>query len=145
MIGQELAESDHVVRYVPGRLIGEQDNLDPEAFMLREADTKDDPPGLSVNWLEFTGHADRPDQLAQIREWSCLTLRKSGRFAELNVGNVLATVKNELDSVKIIHKPNDDPSHSVVIGLPPPEDVNVSENIGLMIVDCVLELHPGKL
>ncbi len=145
MSRQELPESDHVVHYVPDRLIGERNNLDPAAFMLRPADMKYDPSGVSVNWLEFTGSSSKDEQLAQIREWSTLTLRKSGRFAELNVGNVLGMINAELDCAKIVHDPKEDPSHSLILGLPTPEEPDFSEDIGLIIVDCVLELHPGKL
>jgi hypothetical protein len=79
---------------------------------------------ISVNWLEFLELPDRKSEIAEIRRVLAakgLTLRRTGRFAVLQVGEVLDFVRTEApDSrdLQILHEPEpDDPSHSGIFGL----------------------------
>lgn len=79
MIGKDLPDKDHVIRFVRSTLI---DNgvVCGGAFCLRKIEM-----GLKVNWLEVFG-GNKIYQMNRARESCNPTLSKSGKFAELNVG-----------------------------------------------------------
>lgn len=146
MNSNDLPENDHIVRYVkPSNIEFGQVNI--TEFRLRE--DRPDEKGVSVNWLECYKNLSKEKQLAEVRKVFRLTLRKKGRFAELNVGETKKFLSEELPDLRIIHAPLDDedgfpadPSHSEIIGLPlgPPEQ---SDLIAQMIVQCIRNLHPA--
>ena len=144
MNDNNLPESDHIVRYVkPSNL--EFDRVSIAEFKWREGREK----GISVNWIEYYKNFSKEGQLAEIRRVSRLKLRKNGRFAELNVGEIKRFVSEELRDLSIIHTPLDaekgflaDPSHSEIVGLPS-ENPEKSDLIAQMIVECVCDLHPA--
>ena len=146
MNGEELSPEDHIVRYVKpssmheGRVDGSEFQLSP-----RRADDK----GVSVNWLECYADCPKEARLAEVRRVIRLELRRNGRFAELNVGEVKRHLAEKLPSLRIIRAPLDaegeleaDPSHSEITELPEPGS-DRAEIIGDMIAECVCELHPA--
>ena len=103
---------------------------------------------MSVNWLEaFAPGKDR--QLAEVRRLSRQSVKRNGRYAELNVGVVREKVAEELPTLRIVHDPlgaeNDyeaDPSHAEITGLPP-GDSDEAMMIGDLIAECVITMHPA--
>lgn len=101
--GKDIPPEDHVVRYVKLSMIGENNTVMGAEFCLRPGET-----GLSVNWLEaFCG--SKMDQPAKVRQLNMyrLTIKKNGRYAELNVGEVSRMVSEELGTLRIVHDPID--------------------------------------
>jgi hypothetical protein len=146
MKGDEIPEPHHVVKYAKPTLI-HGDQVDGTLFVLREADVGD---GLSFNWLErFAG--DKAIQLAEVQRVSRITVKSTGRYAELTVGEVLAHVRAEMvPQLRIVEDPLDpegtheaDPSHSLMLALPHPNDEK-AQTIGDMIAQKVIALHQPK-
>ena len=143
MRGDPLPEEDRVVRYLPPNRLIDGEVADGSGFCLRTGET-----GLSVNWLEVLASGGA-DALSEVRRLSRLQLRRSGRFAELGVGDVLCAVSEELDTLRIVHDPLEaaegftaDPSHSQIAGLPP-ADTDEAMLVGDMIAECVTAMHPA--
>lgn len=148
MIGDELPDEDHIVRYVKPTGIREDGTVDGSEFRLRP--NRPDDTGVSVQWLECYRDLPKADQLAQVRIVSRLTLKKRGRFAELNIGTVKRHVSEELEAMRIVHWPleatdrfPDDPSHAEITGLPPGES-DQAALIGDMIAQCIVQTHPAR-
>lgn len=144
MKGDELPLGDQIVRYVKPSMIQEDGTADGSDFRLRP--NRPDEEGLSVNWLEAFG-ADKVRQLSEVRRLCRLNLKPNGRFAEMNVGAVLGTVSQELDTLQILHDPLDakddhdtDPSHAEIRGLPP-GDSDQAMLVGELIAECVTTMH----
>jgi hypothetical protein len=147
MIGDDLPDDDHIVRYVKPTSIREDGAVDGSEFRLRP--NRPDDTGVSVQWLEFYRDLTKSDQLAKVRSAIQLTLGKKGRFAELNIGAVKRHVSEELEALRIVHWPldatarfSDDPSHAEITGLPP-GDSDQAALIGDMIAQCILQTHPA--
>ena len=146
MKGDDLPADDHIVRYVKPSMILEDGRADGSDFRLRR--NRPDEAGLSVNWLEaFEPGTTR--QLSEVRRLCRLTLRPSGRFAEMNVGAVGRRVAEELDTLRILHDPLEaegtfeaDPSHAEIAGLPS-GDSEQAILIGDLIAECVTAMHPA--
>ena len=146
MKGDDLPAGDHIVRYIKPSMIRDDGTADGSDFRLRPH--RPDDTGLSVNWLEaFEPGTAR--QLAEVRRLCRLTLRPSGRFAEMNVGAVGRRVAEELDTLRILHDPLEaagtfeaDPSHAEIAGLPPGESEQAIL-IGDLIAECVTDMHPA--
>jgi len=141
-----LSPDDHIVRYVGGSLIRDDGSVLGEAFRLRP--NRPEESGLSVNWLEIFG-LDRQNQLAEVRRLFRMQRGTTGRFAEMNVGRVLDSLAEELESAGAIHKPlpkegihEPDPSHAEIVGVPRPDTLRATL-IGDLIAECVTELHPA--
>lgn len=143
MIGDELPDDAHVVRYVKSSWISdEDDSIDGEAFRLKPNES-----GLSVNWLEWFGNCTKAQQLNEVRRRCRLEMRKSGCLAELNVGVTKQHVLKHT-ALNFIHKPlpaegnyEAGPSHSELAGLPP-RDTLAAAMLGDMIAECVENAHP---
>ena len=127
-------------------MIQEDGSADGSNFCLRI--DRPHATGLSVNWLEAF-ELGKVHQLAAVRRLCRLTVRPSGRFAEMNVGNVRLRVANELDALRIVHDPLEaeggfeaDPSHAEIIGLPPGGS-DQALLIGDLIAECVVDMHPA--
>lgn len=141
MTGNDLLDTDHVVRYVKSRDILEDGHLNCSAFQLRPGES-----GLSVNWIEYFKNLNKPEQIREVRRLIRLGMRPSGRLAELNVGRTRRRVDHAL---RFVHTPLPaeggypaDPSHSEVQGLPPGDSAD-AELIGDMIAECVVSVHPA--
>jgi len=148
MKGDDLPQDDRIVRYVKPSMIQEDGTADGSEFCLRP--NKPDEEGLSVNWLEVFGK-DKVHQLSEVRRLCRLTLKSSGRFAEMNVGTVLQVVSEELDTLRIVHDPLEaqqqfdaDPSHAEMRGLPL-GDSDQAMLVGELIAQCVTLMHPARI
>jgi len=144
MKGDDLPAGDHIVRYVKPSMIEEDGTANGAEFRLRP--NRPDETGLSVNWLEVFD-ADKAQQIAQVRRLYRLSVKRTGRFAELNIGEVRAKVAEELESLRILHDPlaaegvfADDNSHAEITGLPS-GDSPEADMIGDMIAECVIGMH----
>ena len=118
-----LADDNHVVRYVRGRLVHDG-VVDGAAFLARKDKDTD---GLSVNWLEwFAGSLE--DQVDGARQAARLLYGRTGRLARLNVGQSISFVREnhpERLALSFLHDPLPaegkhaaDPSHSLIVGAP---------------------------
>lgn len=150
MTGDDLPNEHHVVRYVKYRSLLSNGEPAGSAFCLRE--DRPDETGVSVNWLECFNNLTKEQQLDKVRRLSRITMRKSGRLAELNVGATKQSIRSELESLRFIHKPLDaideylaDPSHSEITGLPPGNSPEEAEKIGDMIAKCIKTMHPAVI
>lgn len=142
----DLLSGDQIVRYIKPSMIQDDGTADGSDFCLRAS--RPDETGLSVNWLEAF-QPGKAHQLNEVRRLCRLSLRPSGRFAELNVGVVLREVSTELDTLRIVHDPLEanenldaDPSHAQIVGLPP-GDSDHALLVGDLIADCVIDMHPA--
>ena len=149
MIGEDLPDHDHIVRYVKATSVREDGTVDGSEFRLRP--NRPDDTGVSVQWLECYRDVSKGDQLAKVRGVSRLTLKKKARFVELNVGQVKRHVFEELKAMQIVHWPLEaegefpaDPSHAELTGLPP-GDSDHAALIGDMIAQCIIDLHPATI
>lgn len=143
MNGNDLPESDHIVRYVKPR------NMEDGQVSIAEFRLRENEKGVSVNWLEYYENLSKEEQLAEVRVASRLVLRKNGRFAELNVGRIKNFLAKELPGLRVIHTPLDaeeefpaDPSHSEITGLPS-DNSEQADLVAEMIAKCVCALHPA--
>lgn len=146
MKGDDLPAGDHVVRYVKPSMILEDGTPDGSDFRLRPH--RPDEKGLSVNWLEAF-ELPKTQQLSEVRRLSRLSVRRNGRYAELEVGKTLRAVSRELTTLRIIHDELEaadgldaDPSHAQVAGLPP-GDSDEAALVGDLIAECVVDMHPA--
>ena len=143
MIGGELPDDSHVVRYIRPTLI-EDGKVLAGAFRLRKGES-----GLSIHWLECFNGLVKPRQLDEVRRLCRLRTSSNGQFAELHAGRTKQHVMEKLNTVRFIHKPLDadasyeaDPSHSEIVGLPP-QDSSLRSMIGAMIAECIETTYPG--
>jgi hypothetical protein len=153
---REVSEDENILRYVS--LTG----YDPDANIVNgsafDRKPKDDD-GLSVTRVGVFSD-DAEEDLRQIRfvssKW--LTIRKSGRFAELNVGSLyraLARLDRDIQDVSVVENPLEalngkpaNPAHALILGLPfRGEAVGslTSELAGDLIRRTVIRLHPAAL
>ena len=144
MVGEDLTDGSHVVRYAKPTLVREDGSLGGEAFQLRLQESS-----LSINWLECFKGFSKPQQLDEVRRLSRLQMRRNGRLAELQVGYTKQYVLGELDSLRFVHMPlaaegkyEADPSHSEILGLPQPDSPE-AEMIGDVIAECIEVVYPA--
>ena len=139
----KIPDADNVVHYLSSLKHDNGVVIEP-AFQRRK-------PGedVSVNWLEHFSGLSKEEQLAEVRRLTRLTIKKSGRFAELNVGDVKQHLHAQCSTLDFISTPLGvtekfaaDPSHGDIIGLPPYESPH-ARLVGDMIAECVSTLHPG--
>lgn len=95
MTAGDLPDADHVVRYARFINLLDEGTLNCSAFQLRKAES-----GLSVNWLECFGDKTKSQQLDEVRRLIRLTMKRSGRLAELNVGQTRKKVDRLLDEFR---------------------------------------------
>ena len=137
MRGDRLPDKDHISRYCKfTSLVNDQPS--GTSFMLRTDDEY-----FSVNWLEYFGLKDCQEQMSQVRQNIKLNLAPRGKFAVLNVGNVINYVReNGPDNrvLSVFHEPEeDDPSHSGIHGYGFEDDW-----VADLIAEVVQETHPAK-
>ena len=151
MKGREIREDQRVVRYVRPRLVHSTGHADPEAFsdpeafVLRTLDDGTPEAGLSVNWLDaFPG--ETRSQLEQVTLRLRLKVTRNGRFAEFAVGDLTTLLAAENVDSSVVHDPleaeddfPEDPSHALVLGLPPPSTDRATE-VGAKLARAAL-LH----
>ena len=153
MLGDELPNHNHVVRYVGASNMFDIDEgvVDGGAFILSDKDLIEDEPGLSVNWIEYFGLPTKPEQLEAVRRVVRRTLGANSRFAELEVGATKNFLNSWAPQVTFVHDPlgaDDehiaDPSHTSIRGLGLLDTNTVEIIADLMAKLCVVCLHPGR-
>ena len=152
MIGDEIPDQDHVLRYVKPSLL-DGTHVDGGAFVLREAET-----GLSVNWLEIFEHNGHPDPVNEIRRLSRISLASTGKFAKLNVRHTkqyVSSAANEAGislDLTVLGAPlpgtpdfDPDPSHAEIHGLPDYAE-DAAMLVGDLLAECIMPpLFPAKV
>ena len=142
-----LPDHDHVAHYVRPSKILDDGSIDGSVF--RESALDDD--GISVNWLEYFIDKDKSERLRAVALSIQQDIRYTGRFAEMNVEDVVECInaRNCLGSVK--HDPQDarnghgpDPSHCLIQGLPT-QDSEENKRAADAIADCVRAVHPSPV
>lgn len=119
--------------------------VDGSAFLLRERSPGGWEEYLSVNWLEWFPHRDRPDQLQALRALLAgkLRIRASQRLGVLNVGRMrehVRTTATDRRNVRVLHEPESgDESHAGIHGVQPAEEI-----IGELIAEAVQEVVPAR-
>ena len=160
MTDHELADSDHVVRYVKFTDYCEDGTINCSAFQLGPTHK-----GLSVNWLECFGNLTKLDQLEKIRPLIRLKLGGKAKLAELKVGETIEHFSSKVAEFNASNPPEEqirnnlrfkrtplcateefeaDPSHCDIMGISPADSPH-SDLIGDMLAECVIELHPAKV
>ena len=151
MKGTGIQEDQRIVRYVRPRLVHSTGHADPEAFadpgafVLRTLHDGTPEAGLSVNWLDaFPGGTE--SQLKNVTLRLRLKVTGNGRFAEFVVGDLATLLAAENVDSSVVHDPleaeddyPEDPSHALVLGLPPPSTDRATE-IGAQLARAAL-LH----
>lgn len=94
-----IPDTDHVVRYLNKRKWCPDDGseMGPEAFQCPPTE------GVSFNWLEYFCEENSVKSLTKIGLSCGLTLRKSGRFLKLNVGDIKKSASEIGSPVSIIY------------------------------------------
>lgn len=146
----QINSQDNALRYVPPRLLRGA-VIDAEAFSLSEADMQEPEPGLSVNWLEYFQGLSKSAQVSEVREHVQREPAATAKFAELNVGETLTSLSSLELRPSFRHDPspaNDrhgpDPSHAVLLGLPP-FGTNDADLVGDFIAaELVRDTHPAR-
>ena len=142
-----LPDHDHVAHYVRPSKILDDGSIDGSVF--RESALDDD--GISVNWLEYFIDKDKSERLRAVALSIQQDIRYTGRFAEMNVEDVVECLnaRNCLGSVK--HDPQDarnghgpDQSHCLIQGLPT-QDSEENKRAADAIADCVRSVHPSPV
>ncbi len=138
-----LPNHDHITHYVRPTKVRDDGSIDGSIF--RESALDDD--GISVNWLEFFDKENHGERLREV----ALSIQRetsfNGRFAEMNVGDVVGclvargcsgNVKHDPQGARNGHGP--DPSHCLIQGLPTPgsEENKLAADA---IADCVQVAH----
>ena len=103
MRGDPIPDDDHIVRYVKPTGIGANGSINGSEFRLRPE--RPDDTGVSVNWLECFRSLSRVGQLAAVRQLFRLSVKATGRFAELNVGRVRRHLAEELPNLSVVEDP----------------------------------------
>ena len=149
MKGREIREDQRVARYVRPRLVHSTGHADPEAFVLRTNDDGTPEDGLSVNWLDAFPGGTR-SQLEEVTRCLRLKVTRNGRFAEFVVGDLMALLAAENVDGSVVRAPleaeddyPEDPSHALVLGLPPPSTDRATEVGAHLARAALLHCPPG--
>lgn len=147
MKGDALNPDHCIVAYASSTKI-DNGSVDGEVFMRRASDTD----GLSVNWVECFP-APRPNQITEIcrRVRTRMTIRNSGRFAEIKVDAAATAVVDLVDTFGAIEDPLEadgtelaDESHSLFMGLPE-HGHEKAQAVGDAIAATLINLHEPVL
>ena len=137
MKGDKLCDEHHVVHYVKPKNVLDTGDIDGSQFILRKRDRN----GLSVNWLECFLNCKKLDQIDKIKHSINMSIEKKSCFAEFNVGETKLHMIDKCKNIDFIHDPTTDPSHSLLVGLPHPENSPESAKIGDMLAECVRMIY----
>ena len=139
----DLPTHDNVTHYVRPSKILDDGSIDGSVF--RESALDYD--GISVNWLEYFAVKDKSERLRAVAQCIQQETRSNGRFAEMNVGDIVdcldartcpGSVKHDPQEARHGHGP--DPSHCLIQGLPTP-DSEENKRTADAIADCVRAVH----
>lgn len=152
MTGDSVPDDEHVLRYIGGRHVDQDEDSEPVitggGFIARPKD--DNKP--SYNWLEcFDGTLE--DRVQQVRAAARINYGAKAKLVRLNVGQVRQHVSENTDNaraVTVIHDPLNpqddypaDPSHALMTNVPDDNDPE-GELVGDLIAQCVLEIFPAR-
>lgn len=139
MKGDVIPDENHVARYCPRIHISSEGDILASAFYLKEDENT-----LSVNWLECLGAPNREQEIQRLRETIALTLRKSAKFAVVNIGNLRKSILEESPDKRnllLLHEPTEkDPSHSEISNMNPQYEL-IAE---LIIEKVKMEVYPAR-
>lgn len=111
-----VSHRHHVSRYCSKLRLDEAGHPLATAFELDSGETY-----LSVNWLEYFGEDISTDeQMKKIRETIGLTLRRSAKFAKLNVGRIKDAICTKIadGTIEVRHMPRGyNLSHAGIFGM----------------------------
>ena len=134
---------DHVTHYVKPSKVLDDGSIDGSVF--RESALDDD--GLSVNWLEYFADKNKNERLNAVALKIQQETKFSGRFAEMNVGDIVECLNVRSCHGSVKHDPQDarnghdrDPSHCLILGLPA-RDSEENKRAADAIADCVQAIH----
>jgi len=152
MRGDQVPDDDHILRYIGGRHVDQDEDGEPiitgGGFIARPRD--DNKP--SYNWLEyFDGTLEK--RVQQVRAVARIEYGAKAKLARLNVGMVRQHVLENTDdarAVTVIHDPLNpqddypaDPSHALMTNVPDENDPE-GERVGDLIAQCVLEIFLAR-
>ena len=80
-----LPNHDHITHYVKPTKVRDDGSIDGSIF--RQSALDDD--GISVNWLEFFDRENESERLREVAMSIQRETSRDGRFAEMNVGDVV--------------------------------------------------------
>src|SRR5712692_455595 len=100
---EHILDSDHVVRYVKPTAVDVDGSVNGSEFQLRSNRTDD--AGVSVNWPECFLDKNKLEQLDEVRRLIRIVTRRSGCFAELNVGRTRNHLAKELSTLLFVKDP----------------------------------------
>ena len=127
-MGTPIPHTDHVARYCPPSTV-EDGVPTSNSFRLRANEEY-----LSVNWIEHSGR-HMPTAVDTVRvafQNKGYSLRRNGRFAVLNVGQIVSTVRAAL-SLRVEHMPEcDDPSHSGILWDHGTDELRVAQELSML-------------
>ena len=141
MTGDQLPETDHVAYYCSSSKIDDRGLPSARAFLPRNHEQH-----LSVNWLEHFGEPNQPRAVARVRLVLAnkMTIRRSGKLAVLNVGEVKNAARRAGNTtLGIEHRPEPcDQSHAGITGYSSGDLV-----VGLALQSLVRDehMHPAVL
>lgn len=151
MKGKLVPLHDHVVRYISLKHLDSSPDGSLRVMRSGFVPRPTELGKVSCHWLEIFGDVE-DESIQRIREVSRLRLRKSGKFAMLNVGEMLVSVSRCVDScsdLSVLSDPLDrdenwppDPSHAVISNVPDEKDPQC-DAVGDAIAITVLKLHPA--
>ena len=139
----KLPNHHHITHYVKPSKIQDDGSIDGSIF--REGALDHD--GISVNWLEYFADKNKGERLRAVALSIQQETKFTGRFAEMNVGDVVGCLVARGCSGSVRHDPQEarnghgpDPSHCLIQGLPTPgsEENKLAADA---IADCVRAVH----
>ena len=140
-----VPDHDHVTHYVRPSKVLDDDSIDGSVF--RESALDDD--GISVNWLEYFADKNESERLRAVALSIQQETRTNGRFAEINVGEIVECLDARNGPGRVKHDPQEarnghgpDPSHCLIQGLPTPGSEE-NKRAADAIADCVRAVHPA--
>jgi hypothetical protein len=153
MKGDPVPDPDHILRYVGGKHVDQDENGTPVVtgggFIARPRD--DNKP--SYNWLECLEKKTIEDQVQQVRNLARVTYGATAKLARLNVGKVRSHIAENTEdnrAVTVIQDPLEaeremlaDPSHALMTNSPNEDDPE-GERVGDLIAECVIEIFPAR-
>ena len=113
--GDPLPDGDEFVRYCSSQHLDDDNVPLATAFVRRPQE-----PDLSGNRLQAYVGQSRSGAVDCIRDEvrQRITVRRTGRFAVVNVGQVKSAACAKACALRIIYTPDGGPSHSSIAGLP---------------------------
>lgn len=153
MKGDPVPDPDHILRYVGGTHVDQDDEGQPViaggAFIAKPKD--DNCP--SYNWLEIL-NGSLEERVQQVRDAARMKYGGTARLARLNVGQVRQFIRDEAEGhgVTVIQDPlaadanypEPDLSHALMTNVPD-ENEPKGELIGQLIRRCIIDSFPAKL